>query len=68
MLAENCCYWRHVMQIQNMVDKGVFGELTFAECGYVHDCRFINFKPDGELPSAAVAQVICHAIEHPESA
>ena len=49
MLAENCCYWRHVMQIQNMVDKGVFGELTFAECGYVHDCRFINFKGDGTL-------------------
>ena len=49
MLSENCCYWRHVMQIQNMVDKGVFGDLTFAECGYVHDCRFINFKGDGTL-------------------
>ena len=49
MLAENCCYWQHTMMIQNMVEKGVFGDLTFAECGYVHDCRFINFAPDGSL-------------------
>ena len=49
MLAENCCYWRHTLMIRNMVEKGVFGELTFAECGYVHDCRHINFQPDGQL-------------------
>jgi len=49
MLAENCCYWRHTMMILNMVAKGVFGDLTFAECGYVHDCRFINFESDGTL-------------------
>jgi predicted dehydrogenase len=49
MLAENCCYWQHTMMILNMVEKGVFGDLTFAECGYVHDCRFINFEPDGTL-------------------
>ena len=49
MMSENSCYARPVLQIQNMVDKGLFGELTFAECGYVHDCRFINFKPDGTL-------------------
>ena len=49
MLAENCCYWRHTMMILNMVEKGIFGDLTFAECGYVHDCRFINFEPDGTL-------------------
>ncbi len=49
MMAENCCYWRHAMMIRNMVERGVFGDLTFAECGYVHDCRFINFEPDGTL-------------------
>ncbi len=49
MLAENCCYWRHTMMIMNMVEKGVFGDLTFAECGYVHDCRHINFESDGTL-------------------
>ncbi len=49
MLAENCCYWHPVMAILNMVGRGVFGELTFAECGYVHDCRVIAFEPDGSL-------------------
>jgi predicted dehydrogenase len=49
MLAENCCYWRHALRIRNMVQKGVFGDLTFAECGYVHDCRRLDFKPDGTL-------------------
>jgi len=49
MLAENCCYWRHTLMIRNMVQKGIFGDLTFAECGYVHDCRSLDFEPDGTL-------------------
>jgi predicted dehydrogenase len=49
MLSENCCYWRHVMQIQNMIDQGVFGDLTFAECGYVHDCRGLSFDAQGKV-------------------
>jgi predicted dehydrogenase len=49
MLSENGCYWRHVMAVMNMVRGGLFGELTFAECGYVHDCRSLAFKPDGSL-------------------
>lgn len=49
MMSENCCYWRHVMAVMNMVEAGVFGELTFAECGYVHDCRALSFKSDGSL-------------------
>jgi len=49
MLAENCCYWHHVMMIRNMVRNGIFGELTFAECGYVHDCRTLAFEADGTL-------------------
>ena len=49
MLAENCCYWHPVMMIRNMVRKGIFGELTFAECGYVHDCRALAFEADGSL-------------------
>jgi predicted dehydrogenase len=49
MLAENCCYWYHVMLILNLVQKGLFGDLTFAECGYVHDCRELGFQPDGSL-------------------
>ncbi len=49
MLSENCCYWEDVMLIGNMVRQGLFGTLTFAECGYVHDCRRLDFKPDGTL-------------------
>ena len=49
MLAENCSYWHDVMMIQQMVQQGVFGETTYAECGYVHDCRYLEFEPDGTL-------------------
>lgn len=49
MMAENCCYYRQCMMILNMVEQGLFGELTYAECGYVHDCRRLSFKPDGSL-------------------
>lgn len=49
MLSENCCYYRPSMTILNMVEQGVFGDLTYAECGYVHDCRAINFNSDGSL-------------------
>ncbi|HID76905.1 MAG TPA: Gfo/Idh/MocA family oxidoreductase [Planctomycetaceae bacterium] len=49
MLSENCCYWDPVMTILNMVRRGVFGQLTYAECGYVHDCRRLNFAADGSL-------------------
>jgi predicted dehydrogenase len=50
MLSENVCYFRQAMMILNMVQKGLFGKsFTYSECGYVHDCRCINFKRDGSL-------------------
>jgi predicted dehydrogenase len=49
MLAENCCYYDDVMMLRNIVGKGLFGDLTYAECGYVHDCRTLLFKANGEL-------------------
>jgi predicted dehydrogenase len=49
MLAENVCYYRQNLAVLEMVARGVFGELTYAECGYVHDCRFLAFQPDGKL-------------------
>lgn len=49
MLAENCCSWEHLLVVENMVRQGLFGELTFAECGYVHDCRQLLLEPDGSL-------------------
>jgi len=49
MLAENCCFWRPVLAIGQMIAAGLFGQLTFAECGYVHDCRALAFEADGTL-------------------
>jgi len=49
MMAENYCYRRDVMMVQNMVDNGVFGELTFASGAYIHDCRDLYVYPDGSL-------------------
>lgn len=46
MLSENCCYWEPMMMVLRMVQQGVFGELTYAECGYVHDCRSLMFQGD----------------------
>jgi predicted dehydrogenase len=49
MLAENCCYYRQNMIVRQMVAAGLFGPMTFAECGYVHDCRALAFEADGSL-------------------
>jgi predicted dehydrogenase len=48
-LAENYCFRRENLLVLNLVEKGLFGELTFAECGYIHDCRSIAFRDDGSL-------------------
>ena len=49
MMAENCCYYRSNLAVLNMVRSGLFGELTYAECGYVHELRQMYFRPDGSL-------------------
>jgi predicted dehydrogenase len=49
MLAENVCYFRDCMVISNMIRQGLFGRLTYGECGYVHDCRFLHFDANGSL-------------------
>ncbi len=49
MLAENVCYVRECLMLKNMIERGLFGQMTYAECAYVHDVRFLSFKPDGSL-------------------
>jgi predicted dehydrogenase len=39
IMLENCCYNDEEMFVLNMVQDGVFGELTHAECAYLHDLR-----------------------------
>jgi len=40
MMAENCCYSKHVMLVEEMVKKGLFGKTYYAEGEYLHDCRW----------------------------
>jgi predicted dehydrogenase len=49
MLAENCCYYPQNLAVLNMAAAGVFGGCTYAETGYVHDCRFLLYAADGSL-------------------
>lgn len=49
MMAENYCYTEPALQIRNMVEQGVFGEITYASGSYIHDCRNLLFTPQGEL-------------------
>lgn len=39
IMIENCCYNREELWIMNMIQEGVFGKLTHAECAYNHDLR-----------------------------
>jgi hypothetical protein len=48
MLAENFCYFRMNLMVKNMADQNAFGELTHAECGYIHDVRGATQR-DGKL-------------------
>ena len=36
VMLENCCYFRKVMLVHNMLRNGVFGELRHCEAGYQH--------------------------------
>ncbi len=44
MILENVCYRRDVMAVLNMIRQGMFGEMTYAHCGYEHDLRNIKFN------------------------
>jgi predicted dehydrogenase len=49
MMAENYCFSEAVLQVQNMVEQGIFGEISYASGSYLHDCRNLLFTPEGEL-------------------
>lgn len=49
MMAENYCFRRPILQVQNMVEQGVFGDLIYASGSYLHDCRSLFFTEDGRL-------------------
>jgi predicted dehydrogenase len=49
MLAENYCYTRPTMMVRAMVERGVFGTVSYAEGAYIHDCRPLMFDGQGHL-------------------
>lgn len=49
MMAENYCYMRPNMMVSNMVQHGVFGQITHVEAAYLHDCRKLTHFEDGSL-------------------
>jgi hypothetical protein len=48
VMLENCCYGENELFILSMVRQGVFGDLTHAECGYIHDLRDVLFELGSE--------------------
>jgi len=49
MMAENYCFMEPVLQVQRMVEEGIFGEITYASGSYIHDCRSLLFTETGDL-------------------
>lgn len=49
MMAENYCFMRPNMMVLHMAQQGLFGDITFVEGAYLHDCRELTHYPDGEL-------------------
>ncbi len=43
VMLENCCYGENELFVLDMAREGVFGELTHAECAYIHDLRSLLF-------------------------
>jgi hypothetical protein len=39
VMLENCCYGENELFVLNLARQGVLGELTHAECAYIHDLR-----------------------------
>jgi len=48
VMLENCCYGENELFVLNLARQGVFGELTHAECAYLHDLRSVLFSLGGE--------------------
>ncbi|MFB5662970.1 Gfo/Idh/MocA family protein [Alteribacillus sp. HJP-4] len=47
MMAENYLYIRENIAVKNMVEKGVFGEVYYAEGEYLHNIAELHHEEDG---------------------
>ena len=49
MLFENYVYTRERMMVYKMAQAGVFGQMYYAECSYIHYIPALQFNSDGSL-------------------
>ena len=50
MMLENVCYFRNVLMVLNLIQKGMLGEIIHSEAGYQHDVRGGKIRAtDGEI-------------------
>ena len=47
MMAENKCYSKSKMLVENMVRQGLFGEIYFGEGEYLHDIKVLHHDDQG---------------------
>lgn len=45
IMLENCCYNQEELWLLRMIEEGVFGTVTHAECAYLHDLRQLMLDP-----------------------
>jgi len=48
IILENCCYGESELMVLQMVQNGVFGEITHGEAAYIHDLRGELLRDGGE--------------------
>ena len=57
MMAENYCYMRPNMLVGELVRRGLFGDLYYAEGAYIHDCHDVQYDAQGRPTWRTVWQV-----------
>lgn len=48
MYAENYCYMPFCQQVREMARQGMFGDIYYAECEYLHNVRNLMTYPSGK--------------------
>lgn len=49
MMAENCCYYRSNLALGRLLKSGLLGEITYADCAYLHSLPGLGFRSNGTL-------------------
>ncbi len=62
MYAENYCYMPYCQQIREMARQGLFGEVYYAECEYLHNVRSLMTYPNGKTSWRSYYMPYCQQI------